>query len=513
MHEATQGGEVVLIGAGPGDAQLLTLEGLHWIRRADALLVDRLAPREVLRWAPPGAECIDAGKDPSGRRADQGWINATLIALARRGKLVVRVKGGDPFVFGRGGEEIAALREAGVRYRIVPGITAAVAAAAQAEIPLTDRRCAASVALVTGRQTPGRESSRVDDAALAGMDTVVVYMGVGALPGVVERLTAAGKPGGTPAAIVERAGLPGERVVRATLQTIARQAERAGVGPPAVLIIGEVVALAPERTWRQRLPLGGRTVLVTRAAPQASALAAPLRELGAAVLEAPTIAIEPIEDFSSLDAALDAIGRYAWLAFTSANGVEAVFARLAARGRDARALAPVRIAAIGTGTAAALAGRGVRADRVASPHTSEALASAMIADGDVRGRRILLARADRATATLPDALRQAGATVDDVAVYRTVRPPALDAVAAEALRDGRVDWITFTSRSTVEHLLALIDRDWLVGRGRGVRLASIGPVTSAALVEAGLRPAVEAEPHTLDGLVRAMVAAGGADGA
>lgn len=506
MHEATQPGEVVLIGAGPGDAQLLTLEGLHWIRRADAILLDRLAPGEVLRWAPPEAECIDAGKDPSGRRADQGWINATMIDLARRGKRVVRIKGGDPFVFGRGAEEVAALREAGVPYRIVPGVTAAVAAAAYAEIPLTDRRCAASVALVTGREAPERDASRVDDAALARMDTVVVYMGVGALPAIVERLVAAGKPAATPAAIVERAGMAGERIVRGTLETIAEQAERTGVRPPALVIVGEVVALAPERTWRQRLPLGGQTVLVTRAAPQGAALAAPLRELGAAVLEAPTIAIEPIETFDALDAALDAIAAYAWLCFTSANGVEAVFDRLATRDLDARALAPVRVAAIGTGTAGALAARGIRADRVASPHTSEALAAALIADGDVGGRRVLLTRADRATATLPDALREAGAQVDDVAVYRTVRPLALDEAATDALRDGRVDWITFTSHSTVENFLALADPDWRAG---GVSIASIGPVTSAALTAAGLAPAVEAEPHTLDGLVRAIVAAAG----
>ncbi|NLF29848.1 MAG: uroporphyrinogen-III C-methyltransferase [Planctomycetes bacterium] len=511
MDQAAPTGQVVLIGGGPGDAQLLTLEALHWIRRADALVVDRLAPRQVLQWAPPGVECIDAGKDPSGRRADQGWINETMIALAARGKLVVRVKGGDPLVFGRGAEEAAALRAAGIPYRIVPGITAAVAAAAAAEIPLTDRRCAASVALVTGREDPAREATRIDDAALAGMDTVVVYMGVGALPSITARLLAAGKPSATPAAIVERTGLPGERIVRGTLETIAGQAEREGVGAPALLIVGEVVALAPEVPWRRRLPLGGATVLVTRAATQASGLVGPLRELGAAVVEAPTLAIEPIDTCGALDAAIDAIGTYAWLAFTSANGVEAVFGRLAARGLDARILAPVRIAAVGSATAEALAGRSIRADLVASPHTGEALAAAMIAAGDVRGRRVLLARADRATAALPEALRAAGATVDDAAVYRTARPAALDEAAAEALREGRVDWITFTSRSTVENLLALADRAWLTG---GVRLASIGPVTSAALAEAGLTPAVEADPHTIDGLVRAIAAAwGGGHGA
>ncbi len=515
---------VVLLGGGPGDPGLLTRAGADWLARAEVVVYDRLASPELLDLAPPSAERIYAGKAPGGHAMTQEQINATLVEQGRAGRRVVRLKGGDPFVFGRGGEEAAALAEAGVPYCVVPGITAAIGACAYAGIPLTDRRWASSVALVTGHEDPDRPGSRMNWSALAGIDTVVFYMGVGNLAHIAERLIEAGRPPATPTALVERGTTPAQRTVLATLASVAERAAEQRVQAPALLVVGEVARLAERLAWRAPLPLAGRTVLVTRSRQQASALAGRLRELGAAVIEAPTIAIEPPEDFSTIDAALARLGEYGLVAFTSANGVEAFLARGRTLGLDGRALAGVRLAAVGPATAEAMRKAFLEPDVVPEVFTADALAAALASLGDLAGRRVLLARADIARPALVEALAAAGAIVDDIAFYRTVAPEALPPEALDALENNRVDWITFTSSSTVTNFLELLPRR--PGRAQrgpaagaplpaAVRLASIGPITSETLREHGLEPTVEASPHDIPGLLQAILAAeqAGAEGA
>ena len=495
-------GLVVLVGAGPGDPLLISRAGEEWIRRADSLLYDRLAPPQLLNLAPPGCRLIDVGKSPGDHRRTQEQIHELLIEEARAGRLVVRLKGGDPLIFGRGGEEASALRAADIPFRIVPGITAAIAAGAFAGIPLTDRRVGPALALVTGHEDPDKGASQVDYAALARIDTVVFYMGVGRLEQIAAALMSAGRDAATPAAVVERASQPDQRVVTAPLGEIAQAVAAAGVTPPALLIVGGVVALREQAEWLSRLPLAGRTVLVTRSRTQASRLAADLRIWGAEVIEAPTVAIEPVEQTVAVDTALRDLAHLDWLVLTSPNGVAALRQRLGDLKLDSRALGSVRVAAVGPGTAEALEGMGITPDLMPSTFTTAALGEALAAAG-VAGRRVLLLRSDLATQELPARLTAAGAQVRDLAVYRTVRPEGLPDEALDRLARRQVDWITFTSSSTVDNFLTLADGVDL----SGVRLASIGPVTSATLRAHGLEPTAEAAPHDIPGLVRAILEA------
>ncbi len=497
------GGLVVLAGAGAGGAELATAELRRWLARADAVVYDRLAAEGLAALGPPDAERIYVGKTPGEPSVSQEQINARLVELGSAGRLVVRLKGGDPLLFGRGGEEADALRAAGVAFRIVPGITAATAAAAYAGIPLTDRRLASSVALVTGHEDPTREESRLDFAALSGIDTLVFYMGVGRLEGLAAGLIDAGRAPETPAAMVERAATPAQRVLTGTLGDLPARAREAGIRPPALIIVGEVVSLRERLDWFDRLPLRGRTILVTRTRAQASELSERLGELGARVIEAPTIEIRPADDAAAIDPALLDAGRFDWIVLTSPNGAAALRERLRRLDLDARALAGTRIAAIGPGTASALEAFGLRADLVPRRHTTAALGEALAREG-ADGARCLLLRADIATGELPDALRDAGATVEQVAIYRTVRPEALPADAADALAAGEVDWITFTSSSTVTNFFALAGDADLAG----VRLAAIGPVTAETLHAHDREASVIAEPHTIPGLVEAIRTAG-----
>ncbi|MFB3891105.1 MAG: uroporphyrinogen-III C-methyltransferase [Phycisphaerae bacterium] len=561
-------GLAVLVGAGPGDKSLATAAALEWLARADCVIYDRLANPALLACCRDDAELIYVGKgaehewhghpahesqgplapaisrhgqDARGTHGQdahatsetsQDQINSLLVAKCREHRLVVRLKGGDPFIFGRGGEECDALAEAGIDFRVVPGVTAGVAAGAFAGIPLTDRRCGPTLAFVAGHEDPARGQSAIDWAALARIDTVVFYMGVANLATIAMKLMAAGRAADTPAAVIERAATPRQRTIEGTLGTIADTAARAAVRPPAVIIVGNVVAMRKRLAWFDRLPLAGKTVLVTRARAGASELAARLAELGADVMDAPTIEISfgvpPSSTLggAALDSALRraAAGEFDWLALTSPNGVEAVFRRLSAMGLDARALARVKIAAVGPGTAAALAARSIMADLVPAQYTTEALATAIIeAIGKTSPPRILLARADIATPALPDALRKAGAAVEEVTAYRTLRPSSLPPRAIEALREKRVDWITFTSSSTVENFLSLLadsvtEEDFLpssppaLSPSSGaallatVKLAAIGPVTADTLKAHGLVPTVVADPHTIAALVDAMAA-------
>ena len=468
----------------------MTQRALELIARADVIVYDRLVPAAALDGARADAELHYVGKSPGAVSVSQEDINALLVQHGRTGSTVVRLKGGDPFVFGRGGEEAEALAEAGVPFEVVPGVTAGIAAPAYAGIPVTHRDEASAVAFVTGHEDPAKDESAIDWNALAAFPgTLVFYMGVRRLPEISARLIDAGRPASEPAAVVERGTLPGQQTVTAPLAEIADAA--AGVKPPAVTLVGPVARLHDGLAWIERRPLHGRRVVVTRARPQASGLAATLRGLGAEVVEAPAIRIEP----RTVEAEL--LG-HDLVCFTSPNGVGLFFDALAERGQDARSLAGTQVAAIGPGTARELAARGIRADFVPERSVAEALLEEL-GGLDVEGKRVLIPRAAEARDVLPDGLRERGADVDVVPLYDTVGEP-LEAGVVEALEGA--DYVTFTSSSTVTRFLEAAGG----GVPNGARVVSIGPVTSSTARELGLEVHVEAERHDIDGLVEALVA-------
>ncbi len=486
------GGIVHLVGAGPGDPGLFTGRAFELLVAADTILYDRLIPTSVLDHARDDAELIYVGKEGRGPQMPQEQIDRLLVEHASAGKRVVRLKGGDPFVFGRGGEEALVLRAAGIPFEIVPGVTSGIAAPAYAGIPVTHRDHASAVALITGHEDPDKPESAIDWPALAAFPgTLVFYMGVKQLPRIAEQLIAGGRAADEPAAVIERGTLPGQRTVVATLSTLAEQAAAAEIRPPSITVVGAVVALREQGLrWFEERPLAGRSVAVTRAREQSSRLAARLRALGAEVVETPAIRIVP------LDGPVPDPSHYDLICLTSPNGVQLLFERLAGAGLDARALHGARVAAIGPATMRALRAHGVLADVMPERAVAEALVEAL---GDVPVRRALVARAKVARDVLPDALRARGAEVDVLELYETVAEP----LSGEQLDAARAaDYITFTSASTVANLL---------GAAGGAletraRLVSIGPVTSDALRERGLAPHVEATEHDLDGLVAALVA-------
>ena len=513
---SARAGVVYLVGAGPGDPGLMTARSLELIASADAIFYDRLIPPEALDGARRDAELAYVGKSPpdvpvidppygrsiTGTSVSQAEIHERLIEAAHAGRSVVRLKGGDPFVFGRGGEEGQALREAGVEFEVVPGVTAGVAASAYAGIPVTHREDASAVAFVTGHEGPEKGESALDWEALAGFPgTLVFYMGVRRLAANAAALIAAGRDPGEPAAAVERGTMDRQRTVVATLATLAEAVEREGVGAPALIVVGPVVARREELAWLERRPLHGRRVVVTRARAQASELTATLRALGAEVVELPAIRIEPRIDSDEVREAVRRIGEYGLICVTSPNGAHLLFEALGAAGLDARALGAAdgtTVAAIGPGTARALAEHGIAADVVPERFVAEALVEAL-ADRDVAGMRVLVARAAEARDVLPEALRRRGAEVDDLALYETVRGTPGEA-AIEAAQSA--DHVTFTSSSTVRNLTeALGDRF-----PRAARVVSIGPITSEAARAAGLHVHAEAERHDIDGLLEALLA-------
>jgi uroporphyrinogen III methyltransferase / synthase len=474
-------GMVYLVGAGPGDPGLLTARAIELLGRADVVLYDKLIPREALGFAPAGAELIDVGKIGGGPQVPQEETERLIVEHARAGRTVVRLKGGDPFVFGRGGEEAQRLLAAGIPFEVVPGVTSGIAAPAYAGIPVTFRGAASAVAFVTGHEDPAKPETAIDWEALARFPgTLVFYMGVRQLPRIAERLIAAGRPAEQPAAIVERGTFAEQRSLAATLGTLPDRAREAGVGAPAITVIGDVAGLRDELAWFERRPLTGRTVVVTRARAQASALAARLRELGARVVEAPAIRTEPLE------VVVPPVERYDLICVTSPNGAE----RLLEVVRDARALAGPVIAAIGPGTARALRAGGIEADVVPERAVAEGLVEAL---RDTPVSRALVARAEEARDVLEVALRERGAEVDVLALYRTVAEPIADP-------PDSADYVTFTSASSVRSYLGAASMP------EGARTVSIGPATSAALREYGREPDVEAAVHTPDGLVDALLA-------
>jgi uroporphyrinogen III methyltransferase/synthase len=479
---------VYLVGAGPGDPGLLTVRGADLLAKADVVVHDRLAAPSLLDLAPDSAERIDVGKAPGRVAMNQTDIDRLLVERGRTGATVIRLKGGDPFVFGRGGEEAEALIAAGVPFEVVPGVTSAIAAPAYAGIPVTHRGLSTHVTIVTGHEDPAKATSDTDwDALARAGGTLVVLMGAGRVGEVARLLIAGGRAPETPVAAVHWGTHPHQRTIRSTLAKITREAVEA----PSAIIVGAVAAL--DLGWFEHRPLFGRRVVVTRAREQASDLKARLAELGAEVIELPAIAVQP-RDFDLPD-----LAAYRWVVFTSANGVDAFFTRgLYDRGFDARALAAVKVAAIGPGTAAALGRFGVRADLVPERFVAEALVASFPPPAGA-GERVLVARAEQARDVLPDGLRRNGYAVDVLAVYRTVTAEP-DPTELQRVRAGEFDAVTFTSSSTVENFCRLVGPI----SGDPV-IVSIGPVTSATATAAGLRVAIEAGSHDIDGLVAAVL--------
>lgn len=495
-------GVVYLVGAGPGDPGLITVRGAELLGRADVVVYDRLVSPELLELATT-AELVYAGKEPDTPGAFQQLINETLAAAAKAGKMVVRLKGGDPFVFGRGGEEALALAEAGVRFEVVPGVTSAIAAPAYAGVPVTHRGVASGFTVVAGAEDPARPEPSLDWDALAKTPgTLVVLMGWRSLPAIADALVAAGRSPETPVSVTQWGTLPRQRTVDGTLADIAAKSSAAGLAAPVVTVIGEVAGLRPRINWFDRGALFGKRVLVTRSRTQASALRRMLAEHGAEVIELAAIEVHPVDDPAPLDAALATLGNFEWAVFTSTNGVDAVFERLAAHGRDARAFGGAKVAAIGPATAAALASRGITADFVPDVYTAQAVAEAF-RPLRIAGACVLLPRADIAPRTLPDGLAGLGALLTEVEAYRTAAPADAADRAKETLASGTMDAVTFTSSSTVTNLVRLLDGD--VSLVNACKVVSIGPATSRTARGLGVRVDVEAAEHTVAGVAKAAV--------
>lgn len=495
-----QPGTVHLVGAGPGDPGLITVRAVERLRAADVVVYDALVNPELLEYVRPEAERIFMGKRGGDPSPGQEAINDLLIRLAADHRTVVRLKGGDPFVFGRGGEEAAALGEAGIPFEVVPGITAGVAVPAYAGIPVTHRGVSASVAFVTGHEDPTKEQSDVDwDHLARGVGTVVFYMGVRRMEENFRKLREAGRPADTPAAVIQWGTYPGQRTVLGTVETLPRLAQDAGIGAPAITVVGEVARLRESIAWFERRPLFGRRVVVTRARAQASELVTRLTELGAEVYQFPTIRVVQAPQLEPLRRAVREADSYDWIVFTSVNGVQRFWAELRRSGGDTRDLRGVSLCAIGPATAAAVELEGAQPDLIPERYIAEGVVEALRGHGSLHGARILLPRAEQARSILPEALRESGAEVDDVVAYRTV----LDAADAGELRQrlsaGQVDLITFTASSTVRNFVELVGTE--IG---GARVASIGPITSDAARELGLPVHVEADEHSIPGLVAAL---------
>ncbi len=495
-------GKVYLVGAGPGDPGLITVKGQRLVESADVIVHDRLINDRLLAMAGAGVELIDVGKVPGQIGRKQSDINRLIASEALRGKLVVRLKGGDPFVFGRGGEEAEALSAAGVPFEVVPGVTSAVAVPAYAGIPLTHRDHSSSFTVVTGSSAASNEVDSPHWRSLAKIPgTLVVLMGWNKLPDIAAALIENGKPGTTPSAVISWGSEPGQKSATGPLDYIADIAKSRGLSSPAVVVIGDVVDLRDSLSWFESLPLLGRRVLITRTRNQAGLLSQHLSELGALPVEIPTIEVQPPQDSSDLDSACGELSGFDWVVFTSSNAVHAVFERLQETGRDTRALHGVRVAAIGPATADVLAGFGLAADLVPRTATSTGLANALV-DRGVNGSRVLLPRADIATRELPEMLAAQGADISEVIAYQTAIPAESKDKGREAIRAG-VDVATFTSSSTVRNLLRLLDEDHK--SLAGVKIACIGPTTASTAGRLGLKVDIVAKNPTIRGLTAALV--------
>ncbi|MFA5055653.1 MAG: uroporphyrinogen-III C-methyltransferase [Dehalococcoidia bacterium] len=499
-----QKGSVYLVGAGPGGIGLITLRGLELLRQADVIVYDRLADDGLLARARGDAEMIYVGKAAGDHSVEQGEIDRILVAKAKEGKSVVRLKGGDPFVLGRGGEEAEALFQGGIPFEVVPGVTSAVAVPAFAGIPVTHRGMASSFAVVTGHEDPTKEDSSVDWKKLAtSVDTVVCLMGMGNLKVIVDRIIKGGRSLTTPVALIQNGAGPRQRTLVATLATIVAHAERADFRPPVVIVVGDVVALRERLAWFDNRPLFGKRVLVTRSRDQASKLSKLLSELGAEAVELPVIESRELEDTTKLDLAVSKLRKFQWVLFTSVNGVDAFWKRMRAAELDARWFGKVKIGAIGPATADSLRDLGLYPDFVSQEFTSDSMLEGL-AELGIAGCRVLLPRSDIAPGELIDGLIKLGAKPIEVAAYRTTKPAGVDEKGSRRLLEGDIDIITFTSSSTVTNLLAALDGD--VEAINRAKVACIGPATASAAQKAGIRVDIMAQEHTIPGLVAAIEA-------
>ena len=537
----TTDGLVSLIGAGPGDPDLITVKGFKRLQQADVVIYDYLANAALLEHCRADAELIYVGKQAGRHTLPQDEINALLLEHGRMGKHVARLKGGDPYIFGRGGEEADVLQQAGIPWEVIPGITAGVAAPAYAGIPVTHREVASSVAFITGHEDPTKPETALNWSTLAtAIDTLVFYMGVGNLPEIAAKLIANGRRPNTPAAVIRWGTKPEQEVVTGTLETIAATVAAAGLKPPAITVVGDVVRLRERLRWFDNRPLWGKRIVVTRAREQASALSERLREAGAQPIEYPVIAFAPPLDWTPLDQALAKLDEYRWVIFTSVNGVRFMLERMAALGMQPRLLHHHQIGAIGPATARELEQVGLRATFVPTEFVAEAVIEQI---GDVAGQHILLPRADIAREALVAGLQAKGAHVDNVVAYRTVlgtgdeeqqneeqrnngtteqrnnelgverQGAGLEAEndsVVRMLRAGKIDAVTFTSSSTVKNFFARLEQSGVATDEarmllEPVLIAAIGPITAQTAREFSLNVAIEAERYTIDGLMTALV--------
>ncbi len=502
---STHGKLVSLIGAGPGDPKLISVKGLECLKRADVVVYDYLSNPRLLSHCRPDAEKIYVGKKGSRHTLEQDDINKLLVEKASAGKTVARLKGGDPFVFGRGGEEALALVEASIPFEVVPGITAAVAAPAYAGIPVTHRDLTSTFALITGHEDPAKEESAIDWAKLAtGVGTLAFYMGVKNLPRIVERLIKHGRSPDTPTAVIRWGTKPEQQTVVGTLADIVRRVKEARLQAPAITIVGEVVSLREQLNWFESRPLFGRKIVVTRSRAQSSEFVEQLEALGAEAVEMPTIRIADPENFGPLDDAIDTIETFDWIVLTSVNAVGRFIDRLLQRGRDIRDLKGINICAIGSATADEVRKYHLRVDLVPPKYVAESIVESLEKTGAIKGKQFLLPRADIARSLLPDELKRLGGEAVEVDVYRTVLEEEADQDVIERMLDGGIDLVTFTSSSTVRNFAQILGKDRLEKAKSKTRFASIGPITTQTADELGIPIHIEAAQHDIPGLIDAI---------
>jgi uroporphyrinogen III methyltransferase/synthase len=504
MDQKNKKGKVYIIGAGPGDPGLITLRALECLREADVVVYDYLVNEKLLQYAGEVARFIYAGKKGGDHTLSQDQINALLVKEALAGNTVARLKGGDPFIFGRGGEEAEVLALHNVPFEIIPGVTSAIAVPAYAGIPLTHRGVTSTVAFVTGHEDPAKEKSDIDWQALAGIGTLVFLMGVKNIGQITEALISHGKPPETPAALIRWGTTPQQEILSGSLCAIAAKALARGFLPPAILVVGKVVDLHDTLRWFEQRPLFGKGIVITRPERQADELAELLEREGAQAIHFPVIKIVPPQDWGKLDAALNKLDTYNWIIFTSANGVEYFFERLYALQRDIRDLKGVKICCIGPATAQQIKNRGIAVDLVPERYVSESILQSF-ALFNMQGQKILLPRAAQARDVLPEGLQKMGAQVDVAAAYATVNSGRKKEEFAELINSNQIDVITFTSSSTVTNFREIMGKDYSLPPQ--IKIACIGPVTEAVALKAGWKVDIRQEEYTMEGLVQALIAA------
>lgn len=495
-------GKVYIIGAGPGDAGLITLKGIDCLREADVVVYDYLVSKDLLKYARNDARLIYAGKQGGAHTLSQWQINDLLVKEAKAGNIVARLKGGDPFIFGRGGEEAEKLAANKISFEIVPGVTSAIAVPAYAGIPLTHRGLTSTVAFVTGHEDPTKEKSDIDWQALARIGTLVFLMGVKNIEKITKELTDHGKPSETPAALIRWGTTPRQEILTSTLANISMLAKELKFAPPAILVVGEVVDLREKLNWFDVKPLFGKGVMITRPEKQADDLAQLLIKEGANPIHFPTIKIVPPPDWRNLDKAIKNIDTYDWLIFTSANGVAFFFERLFAKKNDIRDLKGVKICCIGPATAKQIEDKGIKVDLIPAKFISEGILKSF-SRTNLKGKKILIARAAKARDVLPEGLKKLGAQVDVVTAYKTIRSGKKKKELEELFRENQVDVITFTSSSTVHNFIKIMGSGFKLPGG--VKIACIGPVTAAAAKKTGFPVDIHQEEYTMEGLVGALI--------